>query len=81
MDCPVCSCSVPRFKQRFGFLTPPHGNLYALLDAAKVADSMVFLVSPESGLDTYGDHCLSCIFAQGPPAPVLAIQVCVQLSL
>ena len=40
-----------------------------------MADSVVFLLSPDSGLDTYGEHCLSCLFAQGLPAPVLAVQV------
>ena len=73
--------SIPRFKQRFSFITPQYGNLYALLDAAKVADVILFLVSPESGIDSYGEYCLSCLFAQGMPASLLAMQVCVGVPI
>ena len=66
---------MPRFKQRYSFICPQYGNLYALLDAAKVADSLLLLVSPEEGIDDYGEYCLSCLFAQGVPAPIIAIQV------
>ena len=67
--------SMPRFKQRYSFIFPQYGNLYALLDAAKVSDSLLFLVSAEEGIDDYGEYCLTCLFAQGLPAPIVAIQV------
>ncbi|ELU03121.1 hypothetical protein CAPTEDRAFT_173748 [Capitella teleta] len=66
--------SVPRFKQRFGFLVPPYGDLYAMLDAAKVADSILFLLSPSDAIDKYGEHCLSCLYAQGLPSSIVALQ-------
>ena len=74
------SCSIPRFKQRFSFVIPDYGNLYGLLDIAKVADIVIFLVSPESGVDRYGEHCLSCLFTQGMPSSLIAVQVCVDVS-
>lgn len=70
-----CVFSVPRFKQRLSFILPEYGNLYDVLDAAKVADS-VMLVVDDQGVDHYGDYCLSCLFAQGFPAPVVTFQVC-----
>ncbi|XP_074645813.1 pre-rRNA-processing protein TSR1 homolog [Tubulanus polymorphus] len=66
--------SVARFKKRFAYLTPRYGDLYAMLDAAKLADSMLFLLSPTDGIDQYGEFCLSCLFAQGLPASLLAAQ-------
>ena len=46
-----------------------------MLDAAKVADCVLLLPSVESGIDDYGEYCLSCLFAQGLPATVIAVQV------
>ena len=76
--CPLvacCLCSLPRFKQRFAFVMPEYGNLYALLDMAKVADCLVLLTEAERGVDAFGDYCLSCLFSQGLPATILAVQV------
>lgn len=42
--------------------------MHSLLDVAKVADSLVFVLDSTEGWDTYGDHCLSCLFAQGLPS-------------
>ena len=53
------------------------GNLYDLLDAVKVADSLLLLLSIDEGLDDYGEHCLSCLLGQGLPSVTLALQVCI----
>jgi len=66
---------VPRFKQRYEFVCPDYGNLYALLDAVKVADCLLFVLNPHDTICSYGELCLSAVFAQGLPASVLAIQV------
>ena len=71
----LLSFSVPRFKQRFSFITPEFGNLYAILDAAKVADILMFVLSPELGIDEWGEYCLSSLFAQGLPACLHIVQV------
>lgn len=39
-------CSLPRFRQRFSLIVPTPGDLYAALDACKVVDSVLFLLSP-----------------------------------
>ncbi|KAH0623029.1 hypothetical protein JD844_030927 [Phrynosoma platyrhinos] len=49
-------------------------NLHAVLDLAKVADTLLFVLDPLEGWDAVGDHCLSCIFAQGLPNYGLAVQ-------
>ncbi|XP_078536258.1 pre-rRNA-processing protein TSR1 homolog [Lissotriton helveticus] len=63
----------PRFKQRW-FFVQADGNFHTLLDLAKVADTLLFLMDPNEGWDSYGDYCLSCLFAQGLPSYVLAVQ-------
>lgn len=42
--------------------------MHSLLDVAKVADSLVFLLDSDEGWDSYGEYCLSCLFAQGLPS-------------
>ncbi|NXM54304.1 TSR1 protein, partial [Illadopsis cleaveri] len=63
----------PRLKQRWCFVTAPAGDLHAVLDLAKVADSLLFILDPVDGWDSAGEHCLSCLFAQGLPSYALAV--------
>lgn len=42
-------------------------DLHSLLDVAKIADSLIFVLDPSVGWDSYGEYCLSCLFAQGLP--------------
>ncbi|XP_035241528.1 pre-rRNA-processing protein TSR1 homolog [Anguilla anguilla] len=65
---------IPRFKQRFIFVNPGRVDLHSLLDLAKVADSLLFVLDYTVGWDSYGDYCLSCLFAQGLPSHVLVCQ-------
>ncbi|XP_067866919.1 pre-rRNA-processing protein TSR1 homolog isoform X1 [Heterodontus francisci] len=64
----------PRFKQRFYFIRPNAGDIHAILDLAKVADTLMFVLDPYEGWDSYGDFCLSCLFAQGLPSHVFVVQ-------
>ncbi|XP_074869985.1 pre-rRNA-processing protein TSR1 homolog [Carettochelys insculpta] len=63
----------PRFKQRWRFVAAPTGNLHAVLDLAKVADTLLLVLDPFRGWDTVGDYHLSCLFAQGLPTYALAV--------
>ncbi|XP_028276445.1 pre-rRNA-processing protein TSR1 homolog [Parambassis ranga] len=65
---------LPRFKQRFTFLSQSTADMHSLLDVAKIADSIVFVMDSTEGWDSYGDHCLSCLFAQGLPSHALVCQ-------
>ncbi|XP_072834951.2 pre-rRNA-processing protein TSR1 homolog [Pogona vitticeps] len=64
----------PRSKLRWRFVVADTGNLHTMLDLAKVADSLLFMLDPLEGWDVAGDYCLSCIFAQGLPSYGLAVQ-------
>ncbi|XP_006011048.1 pre-rRNA-processing protein TSR1 homolog [Latimeria chalumnae] len=65
---------LPRFKHRFHFAGAAMGDLHGVLDLAKVADTLLFILDPYEGWDNYGDYCLSCLFAQGLPSYVLVTQ-------
>ncbi|XP_053257368.1 pre-rRNA-processing protein TSR1 homolog [Podarcis raffonei] len=61
-------------RLRWRFVVADTGNLHAVLDLAKVADTLLFVLDPHEGWDAAGDYCLSCIFAQGLPSYGLAVQ-------
>ncbi|XP_056611916.1 pre-rRNA-processing protein TSR1 homolog [Triplophysa dalaica] len=65
---------LPRFKQRFTFYRPDTADLHSVLDVAKIADSLVFVLDSNEGWDSYGEYCLSCLFAQGFPSHALVFQ-------
>jgi len=76
--CPVSSLLkhviVPRFKQRFSFVTPRFDSLYEILDATKVCDSVIFLLCPHTGMSERGDLILSSVMAQSLPTdPVVVL--------
>lgn len=64
----------PGLKHRWFFTYARPGDLHTVLDMAKVADTIVFLLDPIEGWDSTGDYCLSCLFAQGLPTYALAVQ-------
>lgn len=72
--CTSFPTSVTKFKQRFTFVLPP-ANLSAILDTAKVADSVLGLMPPTEAWDDWGELCLSCLFAQGLPTTTITTQV------
>ncbi|XP_019944114.2 pre-rRNA-processing protein TSR1 homolog [Paralichthys olivaceus] len=65
---------LPRFKQRFMFLSHSTADMHSLLDVVKIADSLVFVLDSTEGWDSYGEYCLSCLFAQGLPSHALVCQ-------
>ncbi|KAB1264792.1 Pre-rRNA-processing protein TSR1-like protein [Camelus dromedarius] len=64
----------PHLKHRWFFTAARPGDLHTVLDMAKVADTILFLLDPLEGWDSTGDYCLSCLFAQGLPTYTLAVQ-------
>ncbi|CAL7942706.1 unnamed protein product [Xylocopa violacea] len=49
--CGTTHLSIPRFKQHFSIIIPPVGNLFATLDLAKVATTVLFVASAVNQLD------------------------------
>lgn len=70
---------IPRFKQRFAFVTPPigHGHELIALDYLKVCDTTLLLVSANTEedelLDRWGKRILNMAVAQGIPTPVITV--------
>ena len=56
-----------RFKTSLQFRTIPYKKFYAALDACKVADYVVFVLSSSVEVDTWGDTLLRTLQAQGLP--------------
>jgi len=72
--------SAPKLKKRMCFSVVEYGNHQGLLDATRAADVVLFLMSGDRGMDSYGDYCLTCVVAQGVPAHVFACQGLTDLS-
>lgn len=53
-----------KFKQKLTYIVPPR-NFINILDAAKVADFVVFLLSANEEVDDFGELCVRAIESQG----------------
>ncbi|KAI8871972.1 DUF663-domain-containing protein [Ramicandelaber brevisporus] len=58
-----------RFKQRLQVI-PLRRNLIDILDAAKVADCILFALSPTVEVDAFGENALRSVQAQGFPTSI-----------
>lgn len=74
--------SIPRFKQRFSFVVPPIGNLFATLDIAKISTTVLFVASVINQcdnnprieiLDNWGKEIIMACIAQGLSTSVIAL--------
>lgn len=64
--------SVPRFKERFCFMKCSTENMFDVLDALKVAETVVFVVGTD-GIDTDGELFLTAVLAQGLPTTIVTL--------
>ncbi|KAF8893439.1 ribosome biogenesis protein tsr1 [Infundibulicybe gibba] len=62
-----------RFKTSLQFITLPYKNMFATLDACKVADYVVFVLSPTVEVGEWGDTLLRTLQAQGLPNVVTTV--------
>lgn len=62
-----------RFRTSLQFRTLPYGNFYMALDACKVADYVVFVLSTNVEVDNWGETLLRTLQAQGLPEVVTVI--------
>ncbi|KIJ49414.1 hypothetical protein M422DRAFT_225108 [Sphaerobolus stellatus SS14] len=75
-DCPdtgLWRLKSERFKTSLQFCLLPYRDLYAALDACKVADYVIFLLSSTQEVDEWGDLLLRCLQAQGLPEVVTVV--------
>ncbi|RPD57519.1 ribosome biogenesis protein tsr1 [Lentinus tigrinus ALCF2SS1-7] len=62
-----------RFKTSVQFIPLPYRQVYAALDACKVADYVIFVLSPNVEVDKWGDTLLRTLQAQGLPEVVTVV--------
>lgn len=74
--------SIPRFKQRFSIVVPPIDNLFATLDIAKIATTILFVASAINQsnnsprmevIDDWGKEIIMSCVAQGLTTPIVAL--------
>ena len=65
--------SAERFKTSVQFLPLRYGDVYSALDACRVADYVVFVLSSAVEVNKYGDTLLRTIQAQGLPDVVTTL--------
>ena len=72
---PFCCLSrrAERFKTSLQFVPLPYKQLYAALDACKVADYVILALSSELEVDKWGDTLLRALQAQGLPEVITLV--------
>ncbi|KAJ9619306.1 ribosome biogenesis protein tsr1 [Taxawa tesnikishii (nom. ined.)] len=70
----LCRLDVGRFKQKLQFVTSPMRDLFEALDACRLADFVVFVLSAEQEVDDLGDSMLRCIESQGVSNVLTVVQ-------
>ncbi|CAG8493832.1 12709_t:CDS:10 [Ambispora gerdemannii] len=68
----VVILNAERFKQKVQFILLER-NFIDILDACKVADFIVFVMSAEVEVDNFGEQCVKAIQAQGVPTVIAAV--------
>ncbi|CAH2236184.1 pre-rRNA-processing protein TSR1 homolog [Pararge aegeria] len=68
----ILHVGLPNFKQRFSFICPEIHNDFSLIDALKIADTVLFISSAlDEPVDEWGEKALALSMAQGMPTPVV----------
>ncbi|KAG7098314.1 hypothetical protein E1B28_000275 [Marasmius oreades] len=62
-----------RFKTSLQFITVPYRDFYGALEACRVADYTLLVLSPTNEVDTWGDTLLRTLQAQGLPSVVTVV--------
>ncbi|KAI0256330.1 ribosome biogenesis protein tsr1 [Lactifluus subvellereus] len=70
---PVWKIKVERFKTSLQFIQLAYGDFYAALDACKVADYVVFVLSPAVEVSAWGETVLRTLQTQGLPDVVSVV--------
>jgi pre-rRNA-processing protein TSR1 len=69
----LTSSRVDRFKTSLQFILLPYGSFFSALDALKVADYTLLLLSSQVEVNGWGDTLLRAMQAQGFPSVVTAV--------
>ncbi|XP_025073225.1 pre-rRNA-processing protein TSR1 homolog isoform X2 [Pogonomyrmex barbatus] len=76
----IIHVGIPKFKQRFSIIVPPIDDVFATLDAAKVANTILFVTSnqanngiPAEVIDDWGREIIMSCLAQGLSSTMVAV--------
>ncbi|KAK5175215.1 ribosome biogenesis protein tsr1 [Saxophila tyrrhenica] len=69
---PSWRVEIPRFKQKVQYLTPQR-DLLECLDACRVSDFVLFLLSATEEVDELGEQTLRCVESQGVSTVLTAV--------
>ena len=62
-------------KQKIKFITIQNNNIYQVMDATKISDFVMFVLSGKNQVDHFGDLCISTIKSQVIPSVINIVQV------
>lgn len=65
---------IERFKQKVQYVIPPRQDFLAVLDACKLADFVIFILSAKEEVDKHGESLLRAIESQGVSNVVMVVQ-------
>jgi hypothetical protein len=66
----------PRYKAKFNLLIPNPANINAVMDAIKITDTCLFVISKNgNGIDADGDALFQLIYSFNLPTSLFVVQV------
>lgn len=73
-DSGLLNVGVGRFKQKLQYLIPSNRDFLPVLDACKIADFVVFILSASEEVDSHGEALIRAIESQGVSNVVTVVQ-------
>lgn len=70
----ILTVGIDRFKQKVQYVIPPRQDFLTVLDACKVADFVIFILSAKEEVDSHGESLLRAIESQGVSNVVTVVQ-------
>ncbi|UJR24736.1 hypothetical protein I4U23_006110 [Adineta vaga] len=70
-ECGARVYTCPKLRSKFCFLTPTPTNLENILDAAKLSDTIIYVISSSSGISIEGDYLLDLINVHCLPGSII----------
>lgn len=70
----ILNVRIERFKQRAQYVMPLQWDFLAVLDACKLADFVIFILSAKEEVDSHGESLLRAIESQGVSTVITVVQ-------
>ncbi|CAF0812694.1 unnamed protein product [Brachionus calyciflorus] len=73
-DTGIYTLESPRFKSKYNFIIPNPLNTNGILDALKITDTCIFIMSAKNGIDSFGDSLFEMIYSYHFPTSLFVAQ-------